>query len=94
MFVATDIPFLWLHLYPGPSSSDIPLSNFLLFLNNGSHAEKFTFEYSARNIHIPSDNQYLKCFIEQVEDMVRRMRWKPWYYLNPNKGNNAIEILK
>ena len=38
--------------------------------------EKHYFNYSMKNIPIPSKKQYLKYLTEKVELLIKRMRWK------------------
>ena len=38
--------------------------------------EQVSFEYSMKNIPIPTNNAYMKQLIEKVESLNRRMRWK------------------
>ena len=45
--------------------------------------EKFTFDYSTKNIPLPSRKDYLQRLIEKTEQFLRRMRWKAFFFLNP-----------
>ena len=47
--------------------------------------EKVSFDYSTKNIPIPSKKSYLKRFLEKSEHLVRRMRWAAYFFLNPDK---------
>ena len=38
--------------------------------------EKFTINYSQKNIPIPSKRQYILSLISKVEKVIRHMRWK------------------
>ena len=38
-----------------------------------------------KNIPIPSNREYTKRLIEQTESVIKRMRWKAFFYLNPDK---------
>ena len=49
---------------------------------------KVQFNYSMKNIGIPSRNQYLRNLIDKTEKVVHRMRWKAHFYLN---DNNRLE---
>lgn len=45
--------------------------------------------YSTKNIPIPSKGSYLRKFIQKTEAFCRRMRWKAFFYLNPEcRGDN------
>lgn len=46
--------------------------------------EAIKFEYSTLNIPIPSEKDYLRKLIEKTEHLCRRMRWKAYFFLNPN----------
>ena len=37
-----------------------------------------------KNIPLPSHKEYTKRLIERTECLIRRMRWKAFYYLNPD----------
>ena len=47
--------------------------------------EKINFEYSTKNIPLPSRSQYMKKFIEKTKHLLRRMRWKAYHFLNPSE---------
>ena len=38
--------------------------------------EMKSFDYSLKNIPIPSKRKYLKCMVEKVESFIKRSRWK------------------
>jgi len=42
--------------------------------------EQIRFNYSMKNIPIPTRNTYLKSLIEKVESVIKRMRWKAFFY--------------
>ena len=44
------------------------------------------FGYSLKNIPIPSRKSYMKCLISKVESLIRKMRWKAFFY---DKGKNG-----
>ena len=46
------------------------------------------FNYSMKNIGIPSRNQYLRNLIDKTKHVVHRMRWKAHFYL---RGENRVE---
>ena len=45
--------------------------------------EKLNFNYSIKNIPLPSPNEYLQRLIEKSESFLRNMRWKAYFFLNP-----------
>ena len=45
--------------------------------------EKFNFVHSLKNIPIPGKDQYLKQLIGKTEEFIDRLRWKAFFYLNP-----------
>ena len=44
------------------------------------------FNYSLKNIGLPTHRQYVRRLIEKVENVVQRMRWKAHFFLN-NESN-------
>ncbi len=50
--------------------------------------DRVRFDYSTKNIPIPSPNTYISKIIEKTEEFIRRMRWKAYFYLNPNATQN------
>ena len=46
--------------------------------------DRVRFDYSTKNIPIPSPNAYITKIVEKTEIFIRRMRWKAYFYLNPN----------
>ena len=36
--------------------------------------------YSLKNIPIPAQSTYLKCLVDKVENFVKRLRWKVFFY--------------
>ena len=52
--------------------------------------EKFTINYSQKNIPIPSKHQYILSLMSKVERVINRMRWKVLEFqgnLDDNKKN-------
>ena len=56
----------------------------LLFWTESSKMQQRTFNYSLKNIPIPSINNYKKHLIESVEDVIKRMLWKATFF-NSNR---------
>ena len=46
--------------------------------------EIFTFEHSLKNIPIPSTTSYKLKLIEEIESVIKRMRWKANFFLREN----------
>ena len=44
-----------------------------------------------KNIPIPKENSYLKCMINKVEALIRRMRLKAYFHDHPNQATNNKE---
>ena len=53
--------------------------------------DKFNIDYSTKNILLPSKNSYLQSFIEKTEQFLRRMRWKAYFFLNPDVTSRTKE---
>ena len=51
--------------------------------------EKVNFNYSLKNIHIPSNNLYLKTLIDKVSSLIRRMRRKAYFFDNPDQKHES-----
>ena len=49
--------------------------------------EKKNFNYSMKNIPIPTQNSYMKSMIAKTESLLRRMRWKVFWYEQDQKKN-------
>ena len=53
--------------------------------------EKFNIGYSTKNIPLPSQNDFLQRLIEKTEHCLRRMRWKAFFFLNPDTSTSFKE---
>ena len=53
--------------------------------------EKFTINYSTKNIPLPSKKLYLKSLTEKVEKLIKRMRWKAFFYENEEFEPNVSD---
>ena len=51
--------------------------------------EKFNVAYSTKNIPLPSRNDFLQRLIEKTEQFLRRMRWKAYFFLNPDTSTSS-----
>ena len=47
--------------------------------------DKFNFDYSMKNISLPSQKEYLMQLICSVETFVRNIRWRAHFFLNPDE---------
>ena len=52
--------------------------------------EKSEIKYSLKNIPIPSKESNQLNLIDKIESLVKRMRWRVFYYLNQQKCDNNI----
>ncbi len=46
---------------------------------------QFRFDYSLKNIPIPSQDAYLRNLIEKVENLLKCIRWKAHFFLKGDK---------
>jgi hypothetical protein len=53
--------------------------------------EATQFDYSTKNIPVPSEKDYSKKLIEKREQLCKRMRWKAHFYLNPQNEHKTKE---
>ena len=53
--------------------------------------EKFNISYSTKNIPLPSRSDYLQGLIEKTEQFLRRIRWKAYFFLNPDTTSSSKE---
>ena len=53
--------------------------------------ERYNLGYSTKNVPVAKHSEYLKCLIEKTELFLRRMRWKAFFFLNPNIKPSAKE---
>ena len=49
--------------------------------------EQKNFRYSMKNIPIPSEKDYLKCLVEKIENFIRRIRWKAYFFEKAHSDN-------
>ena len=52
--------------------------------------ERVSFNYSLKNIPIPPVNAYKKRLVEKVESVVKRMRWKAFYFLKEENYDDDL----
>ena len=48
---------------------------------------KIYFNYSLKNIPVPSRTSYKLQIINKIESVIERMRWKTHFFLNDNEQN-------
>jgi hypothetical protein len=53
---------------------------------------QFRFDYSLKNIPIPSQDAYLKNLIEKVGRVTKRMRWKANFFLKGPTTQNQSNL--
>ena len=46
--------------------------------------ERFNYMHSLKNIPTPTNALYSKQLIAKTEQFIQRLRWKAFFYLNPN----------
>ena len=51
---------------------------------------KIRFNYSLKNIGLPTHNQYRRTLIQKVESITQRMRWKANFFLNSETRSEKI----
>ena len=56
-----------------------------------SELEPVNLGYSTKNIPIPDNSSYLKSLISKTELFLRNLRWKTFFFLNPNIPPTAKE---
>ena len=58
---------------------------------------KIYFDYSLKNIPVPSRTSYKLQIIDNIESVIERMRWKAHFFLNDNeqktKRKQNVELL-
>ena len=53
--------------------------------------EQVRFGYSVKNINIPGKNEYLLRLTHSVSHFINRLRWRAFFFLNPNEGGEGKE---
>ena len=51
--------------------------------------EKVNFGYSLKNIPVHSNNLYLKTLIDKVSSFIKRIRWKAYFFDNPDQRKES-----
>ena len=55
--------------------------------------EPTRFDHSTKNIPLPSEKDYNQTLSEKTELLCKRMRWKAFFFLNPNMDGNTKETI-
>ena len=53
--------------------------------------EKVKLDYSTKNIPLPKEDHYKKRLIEKTERLIKNMRWKTFFYMNPKVTSEQKE---
>lgn len=53
--------------------------------------ERILFDYSLKNIPIPSEKEYIEKLIDTTEQFCKRLRWRVYFYLNPEHRSGVME---
>ena len=57
-----------------------------------SRLNTLSFSYSYKNIRVADKTQYRRIMVEKLESFLRRVRWKVFFYENPEaKGTKKVE---
>ena len=60
--------------------------------------ERFELDYSMKNISLPSQKEYILGLIYSVETFVKNLRWRAYFFLNPqektSKNKYGFKTLK
>ena len=48
-------------------------------------------DYSLKNIPIPGKDAYLKSLLSKTENFIQRLRWKAYFFLNPDQKKSDIK---
>ena len=59
-----------------------------LLLLKTTNMDRVRFDYSMKNIPIPKPQAYMTKLIEKTEDLIRRMRWKAHFFMNPQSSHS------
>ena len=46
--------------------------------------QKYDFNYSLKNIPLPSKKEYILALITAVEKFIKNLRWRAFFFLNPS----------
>ena len=62
------------------------------FQTNSRRMDKFNFGYSPNNIPIATERQYKLKLVKKIEAVIKRMRWKVFYFEQSDTHNNSKNI--
>ena len=63
------------------------------FQTNSRRMDKLSFARSTNNIAIATERQYKLTLVEKIDVVIKRMRWKPFYFEKSKTHNNSKNIL-
>lgn len=49
--------------------------------------QQVNFNYSLKNIPIPNNDTYMKCMVDKVDNFIKRLRWKAFFFEHPESTN-------
>ena len=68
------------------------VSSIILLLSTlGVVMEQVKFDYSMKNIPIPSKEEFMIQMIHSVEYFVKNIRWRAFFFLNPSQSTQSKE---
>ena len=47
--------------------------------------DQVNWDYSTKNVPIPSDQEYCKVLIDKTSDFLKRAKWRAFFFLNPTQ---------
>ena len=56
--------------------------------------EKLQLHYSPENIPIPSERSYKLQLMDKIDQVIKRMRWKTFFYMNRSEDTQETYGLK
>ena len=58
--------------------------------------EKLQLRYSPKNIPVPSERSYKLQFMDKIDQVIKRMRWKAFFYTNRSEDTQEtwLEIIE
>ena len=56
--------------------------------------EKINFQYSMKNVPIPSNKEFRLEFIQSVNIFMKNLKWRAWHYLNPIQNAQKKETFQ
>ena len=75
----------------GRAKETLPKKEWVPWIGSFSSKQGRVNDHSIKNIPLPSVKDYNRALIEKTELLCKRMRWKAFFFLNPNVGINKKE---